>query len=211
MINKIAIVANGYPPNKLLSEIRKANFIIGVDKAAYWLINNDIIPDLAIGDFDSVNITEINIIKSNVKDFRKYPPEKDFTDLELALKDVLKLKPKEVHIYGSIGTRFDHTLSSVLILQQCLKKNIMTKIIDENNEIMMLKSKLKLFVNKSFPYVSIIPISEAVEISLTGFIYNLNHKRINNYTSIAVSNQIKNNKATISIHKGVALVIRSRD
>ncbi|MBI4066445.1 thiamine diphosphokinase, partial [Candidatus Gottesmanbacteria bacterium] len=88
-MNTVAIVGAGKLLKQFLPEIIKRDYVIGVDRGAYWLIANNIIPDIAIGDFDSVNPRELRVIKQKVKRTEEYPREKDATDMELAVEHTI--------------------------------------------------------------------------------------------------------------------------
>ena len=54
--------------NAYLNNFKKEEYdiIIGADRGAYFAIKNNFIPDIAIGDFDSVNEEELDLIKKNI-------------------------------------------------------------------------------------------------------------------------------------------------
>ncbi|MBI4058148.1 thiamine diphosphokinase, partial [Candidatus Gottesmanbacteria bacterium] len=52
---RIVIFGNGRLLVYYVRQIRKSDYIIGVDRAAYWLITHGVVPNVAIGDFDSVS------------------------------------------------------------------------------------------------------------------------------------------------------------
>ena len=73
--------------------------------------------DLAVGDFDSVSRSELEMIQSATKDCMIAPAEKDDTDTELALKITFQLYPEaEVTIFGAFGGRIDHMLSNIFLV-----------------------------------------------------------------------------------------------
>ena len=60
----IAVVLNGQMPKEkiLINQIQSADYIIAVDGSGNTLIDLNIIPDVIIGDFDSINsINDKNI------------------------------------------------------------------------------------------------------------------------------------------------------
>ena len=66
-----------------------------------------IVPDLLLGDFDSLH---------TVPDFahiRRVPVEKDDTDMMLAIKEGLARGETEFHLYGGMGGRTDHTIANL--------------------------------------------------------------------------------------------------
>ncbi len=208
---RVIIVTNGVLDQDFIKDIKASDFIIGVDHAAYWLIKHNITPNLAIGDFDSTTKKELLDIKKSCPNTQIFSSKKDFTDTELAVKKAIKLNPQSVIIYGAIGNRIDHTLGNILLLEKLLKKGIVTSIKNSNNQIYLIDKTLILDKDKNFPYLSILPLTKSINISLTGFAYNLNHKIITRGQSIGVSNQITKTKAKITLHSGKTLVIKSRD
>ena len=66
-----------------------------------------IVPDLLLGDFDSLH---------TVPDFariRRVPVEKDDTDMMLAIKEGLARGETAFHLYGGVGGRTDHTIANL--------------------------------------------------------------------------------------------------
>ncbi len=204
----VAVVGGGRLSKQFLPEIIKSNYVIGVDRGAYWLITNGITPNIAIGDFDSVSLKELEEIKKRVKMVKKYPSEKDATDMELAIDHAILLKPQHVTIYGSIGTRLDHTIGNIHLLERLHGVGV---IRDQSNEVRIATSRLTLRKEVRYPYVSVLPISETIEVSLTGFLYDVSHALIRRGQTLGISNEIRGDEATIEVHNGKALVIQSRD
>jgi thiamine pyrophosphokinase len=208
---RILIFTNGNLDIFFTKEIQADDFIIGVDYAAYWLIKHHVVPDLAIGDFDSTNKNELVSIKHMCKNVVEYPRDKDFTDTELALTEAIKIKASEIIIFGATGNRMDHTLANIHLLETAAKPAIPCRIRDTRNEIRLVLDKLNIEKNNSFPYFSLLPVTDSVTVSITGAKYNLDHKRLDRGQTIGVSNEISGKSAEITVHSGSALVICSRD
>lgn len=211
IVSRVAIIANGNLDSTFLSEIRRADYIIGVDRGAYWLIQNNINPDVAIGDFDSVNSIELRMIKRKIKRVEAYPKEKDCTDMELAVNYAISLHPKEVIIYGAICGRFDHALAAVQLLTKILAKQIHAVIRDEQNEMFLVSKNQSIPRFRKYKYLSILPFGKKVTISLRGFKYEVSTRTIIQGSTLGVSNEITSESGIIDIHNGVAVVIYSRD
>ena len=209
--NIIAIIGGGRLSKRFLQEIIKSNYVIGVDRGAYWLITNSAIPNIAIGDFDSVSSKELEEIKKRVKTIIKYPLEKDATDMELAAQHAISLHPKEVVMYGATGRRLDHTVGNIHLLERLLEKGISGVIRDSNNEVRITSGKITIGKDARYGYVSLLPITETVEVTLIGFLYDVSHALIRRGQTLGISNEIRAEKATIEVHQGKALVIGSRD
>ena len=92
------------------------DLFIGVDRGSLFLIEQGICPDLAVGDFDSVSEKELALVCSQSKEVLQAQPEKDDTDLELAVKAVFARYPQaQVTIFGAFGGRLDHTLANIFL------------------------------------------------------------------------------------------------
>ena len=92
------------------------DLFIGVDRGSLFLIEQGICPDLAVGDFDSVSEEELALICSQSKEVLQAQPEKDDTDLELAVKAVFARYPQaQLTIFGAFGGRLDHTLANIFL------------------------------------------------------------------------------------------------
>lgn len=210
--SNIAIVAGGALDRVLLPRIQKASYIIGVDRGAHWLIKQGKVPDVAIGDFDSVTKREFSHIKKKAATIiRELPHPKDATDLELAVEHAIGLKPTEVTIYGAIGTRIDHVWAGIHLLTKLVSHNICGYLVDKFNEIQIVRRGVILKRYCEFPYVSIFPIGEKATVTLSGFRYTVSRQVFVRGSTLGVSNEIVASSARIIVHKGEALVIRSRD
>jgi thiamine pyrophosphokinase len=218
MNKPVIIVSNGELGKWIINNIHVGDFVIGVDRAAYWLITHKVIPDVAIGDFDSTGIKERTVIQKKVKVFKQYSPEKDFTDTELALVYAFTLHPSLIIIYGGSGTRMDHTLGTIHLLERCQRKGIPAVFYDQTNELRVVgrgRTILEKRVGKR--YVSVIPVSDSISISLQGFKYNITQKTIRRGQTIGISNEFAGRPdcagkpAEITLHHGVALIIQSGD
>lgn len=71
---------------------------------------------LAVGDFDSVTEEERQVIQKRAQHFVQARPEKDDTDLELALLTIFEQNSQaQVTIFGALGGRIDHMLANVFL------------------------------------------------------------------------------------------------
>jgi thiamine pyrophosphokinase len=208
----IIIVCNGTLYPQIIKEIQKNDFVIGVDRAAYWLIHRGVVPSVAIGDFDSIKEGEFEEVKKRVTVVKKYSPEKDFTDTELALRLAIKKKPQQIVLYGGSGTRIDHELGTLHLLELCYKHGISAVFRDETNEVVVVgRGRTILNKRKGMGYVSVIPITKSIQITLQHFKYTIEKKIIYRGQTIGISNEFTGRQAEITVHRGIAFVIQSRD
>lgn len=210
---KALIIANGKIRDyDLLNNLVQENdFILCADGGINHLMQINAIPDLIVGDLDSVSQTGIEYIKKNNIIVEKFPVMKDETDTDLALNYLILRKYKQITIAGGIGSRIDHTMGNIFLLRKLNKNGIKACIINENNIIHLVEKDIRLFKREEY-YTSVIPISlNGIEITTSGFLYPLSNEHIEFGSTRGISNVLNQDIGIITIHKGEALVIESRD
>lgn len=207
----LAIFGNGNLSSEELKAASEYDYLIATDDSALKLLGKNIIPDLAIGDFDSVSKRDVLFLKRKINNIKSFPVKKDLTDLELALNHALKLKPLSIDIYGATGSRIDHTLAAIFLLEKIFYPGVLIRIINSNNEIYLIEKTIKLNRNKHYKYLSLLSVTENSVISLAGFRFNLKNKIIRRGSTMGISNEFKSTTGKITVHAGKIILIRSRD
>lgn len=118
----LLVVSGGREPDgEWLKSMAQHRSIWAVDSGADHCRGAYLIPDRAIGDFDSVDPGTMAWILRNEIERDSYDPDKDLTDLQIAL-DLCErdLNPIFGIITGVWGGRFDHVWSTV---NSVIKKN----------------------------------------------------------------------------------------
>lgn len=175
------------------------DYVIGVEKGAIDLINKKIPFNIALGDFDSINDEEYELIKKY--NYLKLPIEKDVTDLAYALS----ISKGDVVVLGGInGPRVEHFYSNLLLLK--MHPNV--RFIDEKSIIYTLGEGIHYFNKDEYRFISFFALEEAI-ISLVGFKYELDHYLLNVNDNLGISNEII--AGTLRIDKGRVLVIKTKD
>ncbi|PFX90504.1 thiamine diphosphokinase [Bacillus toyonensis] len=184
-----------------------------VDRGVYHLLKRGITPSVAFGDYDSVTEEELVWMGQQTDELHIVPREKDQTDLEIAISWALEQKPKLIRIFGATGGRLDHGLANIQMLLKGLEAKVDMCIVDNKNEIMVKKvGTYTIGINKNFPYVSFVPVTESVEgITLQGFKYPLTNKTIEWGSTLCISNELIEEKGTFSFASGILMMIRSTD
>lgn len=188
---------------------------VGVDRGVFTLLSMGIKPIYAFGDFDSVSKEELEIVEGEIHHLHKFAPEKDETDLELALKWAMTQSAEKINIFGATGGRLDHFFANVQLLSQAFSamRNSEISIIDHKNIIFLKGSgtyTLPKLDNKK--YISFLPFTSTVEqLSLQGFKYSLIDRNISIGSTLCISNELISNYGTYSFSNGILIVVRSQD
>ncbi len=187
------------------------DFIICADGGTNYCLDANLVPDIIIGDLDSIEENSLKTIEYQKIPIVKFPVKKDNTDTELAIDYLIEKGFRDITILGALGTRMDHTLGNIFLLKKLRDKKVKGKIIDHHNIIYLVDNELKIKKQRN-SYVSIIPITDnGIQVSLNGFEYPLSKAKLEFSSTLGISNEIKGSYGYIKIHSGIALVIISLD
>ena len=145
---------------------------------------------------------------------REFPTRKDYTDTELAVEYARELSPEEVILLGATGTRLDHALANIGMLEKLAAGHISGKIVDKHNEIEMLcgQNEKKYKKQPDRPFFSLMAWGGSVTgIDLIGFSYPLANASLQPSQSLGISNELAEEWGTLRMKTGKLLVIRSAD
>lgn len=207
------IISNGNFESIDINNIiaNNSDMIICADGGAKHIINTGIIPDVIVGDMDSIPKDVLKTYENmNIKLY-KHPVKKDKTDTELAVDYAIEHGSTEVILLGVTGTRLDHTLANIMLLYKLLKNNIKAKIIDSHNEISII-DKSGQIEKGIYPYVSLIPLTvNENKVTLKGFEYETYEEHFKLGSSYGISNSLVKDKGDVYIEDGLFIIIKSKD
>ncbi len=183
------------------------SFVICADGGYKHVQNLGIVPDLWLGDGDSLK--SANII---AKEIVSFPPQKDNTDTDLAVMEALKRGYKDITILGALGGRLDHEYSHFCLLRKILDNGGRGTILDSHNEITMENKSFSVFPNDK-KYISFFPFGGDVrDFCVRGLCYETKDMRLVSGEVQASSNCFVGERSgEISFSSGYVLVIRSND
>ncbi|MBP1933959.1 thiamine diphosphokinase [Ammoniphilus resinae] len=209
---RMMIFSGGELGEWALDYLSPDDVIIGVDRGAFFLIENQVTPTIAIGDFDSVTAQQRQFIEQKSgKIWACDPVMKDLTDTEMAFHWALEQNPQEIILFGVLGSRFDHSLANIHLLLKGLQKQVRCRIIGKHNEVTLIDHMTEVQKDR-YTHVSLLPLSMSVTgITLEGFQYPLTDATLQIGDSLGISNVLLGEKGKIQIKTGYLLVIQSRD
>lgn len=177
---------------------------VGVDKGALVCLEQGVVMDMAIGDFDSVTAKEKESIKLNAKEFIELPVIKDQSDSEAAIAYWVE-KVDEIALLGALGSRQDHQYVNM----QLMKRYPKIQLSNKNNHLMIVSSS-QYILREDYTYLSLFALEDSV-ISLGGVKYPLQHTLLYVDDLYALSNEFIQPEATLTVTQGKLLIIRSKD
>lgn len=225
---KAALVAGGRVEGPFLLEYMEREgyeAVAAVDHGLDFFYENHLIPDYVVGDFDSVQKPALDFFRKISAERGRRPkflalnPVKDDTDTEHALRMLLEMGYKNVHMFGCTGSRLDHVLGNIQLLGYGLRAGAECEILDSHNRIRLIQQETLLSRRKQFgTYVSLIPYTPKVTgLTLEGFAYPLKDFTMSCFYRedaapvSGISNEITAEQARISWKEGILVLVESRD
>lgn len=189
--------------------------LIAVDGGIFYCGLLSIEPDVIIGDFDSVDeemAAAITLIETNYPDkILRLKPEKDDTDMLVALKWGLAKGFTSFRIYGGLGGRLDHTLANIQCLLY-LKNNGADGYLLEADGMIMVSTTgdVRHFQPSMKGYLSLFSLEKESVVSIENMKYPLSSYTVTNDFPIGISNEfLPDQSGTITVHSGaVAMLLK---
>jgi len=212
MEGTVVIVAGGPmgDPAYLRAELEacRPKAVIAADGGARHLLAAGTVPDLIVGDMDSLSPEERAVFERRGSRIEIFPAAKDETDTQIALLKALAMPCREIRIYGALGGRLDHTLANCSLLVLAAERGVAARLLDEDCEVFVVTSQRGIEGRKG-QTVSVFPLSSRVTgIELTGFDFPLRGAVMAPGNPYGVSNRLSGPQGTIRVAEGILLVIR---
>ncbi len=203
------LVLAGEKPQGLAKEMLLAQaaliprpHLLAVDGGAVHLAGLGLVPDLLMGDFDSIP----DGLFADVPQ-KRYPRAKNFTDGEAAFAYAVKKDSGNIAVFAGLGGRMDHLFANVFF--PCAWPTQIERFTFFGDDCIISYSQghQELSGNKG-DLVSILPLSAEVKgICLTNFEYPLEQYNLSYGSSRCLSNVMTADQATIDHQEGLALII----
>lgn len=214
---RAVIVSGGHIEDAFATEwIKEHNYdyMIAADRGMEFFYRNQLLPDLIVGDFDSVSTEILDYFQTcNQTEIITLNPVKDDTDTEFAIRTAIEKGATDITFLGITGSRIDHVLGNIELLAIGLENHVSMEMIDAHNRIRMIEQGISIHRDTQFgKYVSLIPYTKEVSgLTLEGFRYSLQQFTLKKGCTLGVSNEIAGENANIKFDEGILLVIESRD
>lgn len=187
-------------------------YIIGVDRGAFRLAKLGIPFHMAVGDFDSIDRYQFEMLKLNCAEIVTFDAIKNETDTELAIRKAIEIGAKNIYLIGVTGHRLDHFLGTLNLFARTQEQGVQLFIYDTYNRIYMIEPGETKLKKSIYPYISFFAYQGIVSgLTLTGFKYPLTDYELKNRDSLTISNEIVADEATVKFTSGRLLVIESID
>ncbi len=215
-MKRAVIFANGQLPDIRAAQslIRPDDFLIGADGGTIHIFNMGLVPNVVIGDMDSLEESTLRKLTSSNIEINLYPADKNETDLELALNYVITEGYRETLIVAGLGGRIDQTLSNLSLLTDAhllpTEGHLDARFDDGVEEIFFCRDEVQVR-GRSGDIVSLIPWgSEVTGVATENLKWPLRNETLYPHKTRGISNEMLAGEASIKIKSGLLLIVHRR-
>lgn len=201
------IFLNGYIPKEKVYRnfIKGKCYIVFADGAADLMRKTSILPDVILGDLDSVTMNTLkHYLKKNVL-VMKFT-DQETTDFEKSILHLTEKGINEIYVFGFISLRPDHSLNNFSIMKRYYKK-MDIYFVDDEFITNFINHKIK-FNYKINNVVSLLPFPYAKGITTKGLAYPLKNEDLMLGVREGTLNYSNSKKIEISFKEGDLILFR---
>ena len=190
--------------SELIHSIGANDVLIAADGGLKNLEPLPLVPDVILGDFDSLGYVP--------EGAEVYPVEKNDTDSLLAIKKGLELGCDTFYLYGALeGKRLDHLMANFQALQFLSEQGCRGYLVGRR-QIATAITNSQLVIPPYFgDYLSVFCMGkDATGVTIQGAQYELDNATLTSGFPLGVSNRFIHKKVTISVEDGTLLLMWRR-
>jgi len=210
---RAVLFANGFDPKTGNLKFSADDYLIAVDAGLRHLFARGFLPDLLVGDLDSIDPEDLKRCLDRGVETMRFPTEKDQTDLELALEEAIKRGSSDILVAFGLGGRIDHTLGNLALLKHPLSDEVFIHFDDGQSEVLLLNERRFMWAVHTKPgdIISLIPWQGDVSgVRTEGLKYPLQDEKLFSGQTRGISNIALGEYVSVSLETGALLFVRHR-
>jgi len=199
------VVTGGEPPDPdLLGELAPPQLVVAADSGADVARGLGVLPDVIVGDFDSVTPAGA----AAVAEQRRFPVDKDATDLALALAEARDRGAGSITVVGGGGGRLDHLLANVAALADDELSSLRVDALIGSARLWVVRRTETIRGTVGGLVTLLAHGGPATGVRTTGLRWALEGETLEPGATRGVSNVFTAPEATVTVRSGVILAIR---
>lgn len=208
----VLVFANGDMPETdwLGGYFERATAVIAADGGVRHVMGTGRLPDVVVGDMDSVEPEILVELKNQEVTLERYLAEKDETDLELALLyAAAHYAEREILVFGVLGGRLDQTLANILLLAHPDLRHKRVRLVEKHQRAWIVHDETNIR-GREGDTVSLIPLGGDVQIDQTENLkWSLQDEVLSFGPARGVSNVLTAENGRVVLKHGQLLCIHS--
>ncbi len=207
-MHEVWVVAGGPPPDvDRLEQIPDGALLVAADSGADHLDAVGRVPDVVVGDLDSITPTTLHRLRDAGVEIREHPVAKDQSDLELALQIALEVKPERIVVLAGGGGRPDHHLANLFAVASPQLADIDVIAFLGTTTVYPIHGHRVLDVDIG-AIVSLFAVAgDATGVTTTGLSFALTDETLAPLVARGLSNVCETTPVTVTVTGGVVLAL----
>jgi thiamine pyrophosphokinase len=203
---RTVVISSGSRP---VPPLPPAGRVIAADGGLQRAITAGVIPDIVIGDFDSVSAETLERYRASGGTVSQYPRDKNATDLELAV-DLVEPGTELVIVGGDGDDRFDHFIGELTHLSSRADRFASVTVHYPHALILVVTGgRTVQLTGIAGSIVSLVPMFEVASgVTTSGLRWPLTSEPLLVGTTRGMSNELLTSTAEVSVESGTLLVIQ---
>jgi len=198
-------------PVPLPDVVRHASLSIAADSGGDAMLRHGIVPDVVVGDLDSISAAALRWAESEGATIVRHPVDKDATDLELALALAVERGARHIALLGGTGGRLDHLVANAALVAAYDAATI-TWWTDHSTVLPCRPGLPREVVGAVDDLVSLVPMGgDAAGIVTTGLRWELDGAVLRAGSTRGVSNRMVRPRAQVRVASGTLLIMHERN
>ena len=190
------------PVSRLVEAPAQGDLVIAADKGYDVALSLGIVPDLAVGDFDSRGEAPdgVEVVRLNVR--------KDDTDTQHAAEIALGRGYRDFVIYGAAGGQLDHTLGNIAVAERIADRGGRAVFYGDESSFTVIRSGSFHLPPQGCGRVSVFSLTEiSCGVTIRGLSYETEGIDLPRATTLGVSNAFIGKEAMITVADGTLLIV----
>jgi thiamine pyrophosphokinase len=193
---------------ELLRELAaEADLTIAVDGGGSLCLSAGVVPDVILGDFDSLTYDDLRRLGDSGASVVRFPADKDASDLELAVAEARRRGATALVLTAASSGRLDHTLAVLGVLASAA--DLWPHLAEPELDVWALAptGRGSIVVSGADSTISLLPFGGPAVVTTKGAVWDVVAEELDPASSRGLSNRIgPSGTARIRVSAGVVLL-----
>ncbi len=211
---RAAVFLNGSadPPDLLRLVAGRADLVVAADGGALHALREGIVPDLVVGDMDSLGEEGARELGDRGASLERHPSRKEKMDGHLAVLAAGKRGAADMDLLCAAGGRLDAVFALPHLLLAAERLGARATALAAWGEMFVVEDGSRTVEGEVGESVSVFPVAgPALGVTLEGFEYPLRDARLEAGDTLGFHNELSAGKAWVAVGEGALLVIREKE
>lgn len=200
------VVAGGTPARQVVPPDLDGAFWIAADSGLELARDLGARCDVVVGDLDSLATSALERALADGTRLERHPPDKDATDLELALALAAAHRPRRLVVLGGAGGRLDHLLGNVAALTAPALAAIEVEAYLGEAHLRVVRRSVDMWAEPGTAVSLLAHGGPARGVRTTGLRWSLSGATLQPHATLGISNEVVGPQVSVSVEAGLLLL-----